>query len=91
MSLLDLAHTSQYGPTNPNDVGTGTLLGPNTSPIENAQFGNPKVRGAIFNKLEDASHASAFGSFNSAGQAGTGIFVDPFGNIPSEVNFNSLP
>jgi hypothetical protein len=40
--LVDLAHSSVYGPNNPGQLGTGTILGTNISPLANAQLGNPK-------------------------------------------------
>ena len=56
MALEDLQ--SEYGPTNKrNQKGTGTILGSNITPIENAQFGNPTIgakTGTTFNNLEDA-------------------------------------
>lgn len=91
MALVDLAHTSLYGPNNPGSLGTGTVLGPNNTPISNAQFGNPEANGSIFNKLEDAAHSSRYGSFNSPGSPGTGIIVDTLGNIPGEPPFNTYP
>jgi len=91
MSLIDLAHTSLYGPNNPGSLGTGTVLGPNTNPLENAQLGNPEAGGVVFNKLEDAAHSSRYGSFNGNGQRGTGIIVDTLGNIPAEPPFDTYP
>ena len=91
MALVDLAHTSLYGPNNPGALGTGTVLGPNNTPISNAQFGNPEANGSVFNKLEDAAHSSRYGSFNTAGTPGTGIIVDTLGNIPAEAPFNTYP
>lgn len=85
MALEDLAGTSAYGPNNPGKKGTGTILGANTSPVENAQFGNPTANSQTFNNLEEASHASLHGPSNTRGSKGTGIIPDPFGNIPSEL------
>ena len=76
---------SAYGPTNPGKKGTGTNLGPNNSPMANAQLGNPVADARTFNNLEEASHSSLYGPFNKAGKRGTGITPDLFGNIPSEL------
>ena len=84
--LIDLAHTSKYGPSNPGQLGTGTILGTNISPLANAQLGNPKNGKKFFNSLFDSSHASLFGPFNVPGQRGTGISTDVYGNIPREIN-----
>ena len=86
MSLIDLAHTSLYGPNNPGSLGTGTVLGPNTNPLENAQLGNPEAGGVVFNKLEDAAHSSRYGSFNWAFSNGLVL-----GNIPAEPPFDTYP
>ena len=85
MALSDL--TSVYGPTNPGKKGTGTLLGANTSPAENATLGNPVADATVFNSLEGAAHASLHGPFNTQGSKGTGAIPDPFGNIPAEMKF----
>ena len=84
--LIDLAHSSQYGPSNPGQLGTGTILGRNISPMANAQLGNPKNGKKFFNSLFDSSHASLYGPFNVPGKRGTGIIPDVFGNIPREIN-----
>jgi hypothetical protein len=84
MALIDLSHTSAYGPNNRGKKGTGTVLGPNNSPLPNAQFGNPTANAATYNSLFDASHASLYGPFNKVGSKGTGISPDLFGNIPAE-------
>jgi hypothetical protein len=84
--LVDLAHTSQFGPNNPGQLGTGTILGTNISPMANAQLGNPKNGKKFFNSLFDSAHASMYGPFNVRGQKGTGIAPDVFGNIPREIN-----
>ena len=83
MALSDLQ--SAYGPNNPGKRGTGTILGANVSPLENAQLGNPTSNAKTFNNLAEASHASLYGPFNTAGSRGTGTIPDPFGNIPSEL------
>jgi len=85
MALADLQ--SVYGPTNPGKKGTGTILGANISPTENAQFGNPTANAKTFNNLEEASHASLYGPFNTQGTRGTGTIPDTFGNIPPEIEF----
>jgi hypothetical protein len=91
MSLLDLAHTSQYGPNNPGSLGTGTILGINTNPLANAALGNPNAAGVQYNRLEDAAHSSTYGPFNTLGTPGVGFIPDVFGNNPAEVNFSQLP
>ena len=91
MALKDIASTSDYGPDNPGQIGTGTILGHNISPMQNAQFGNPNTGIAQFNKLEDAAHGSAYGPFNTAGNPGTGVIPDQLGNVPPEIDFNSIP
>ena len=91
MSLLDLAHTSQYGPNNPGAVGTGTVLGINTNPLANAALGNPNAAGVQHDRLEDAAHSSLHGPYNTVGTPGVGFIPDPFGNNPPEVNFSQLP
>ena len=85
---------SEYGPTNKrNQKGTGTILGANISPMENAQLGNPTIGGSkslkIFDSLKDASHNSKYGPFNDSTQKGTGLKVDLFGNDPNtpEIDF----
>jgi len=85
MALSDL--TSVYGPTNPGKKGTGTMLGANTSPAENATLGNPIADATVFNSLEGASHASLHGPTNAQGKKGTGTIPDTFGNIPPEIEF----
>jgi len=85
MGLIDLASTSAYGPNNPGKKGTGTVLGPNNSPLPNAQLGNPTADAKTFNSLYDASHSSLYGPFNKFGKKSTGITPDLFGNIPSEL------
>ena len=85
MALADLQ--SQYGPTNPGKKGTGTILGTNISPSENAQFGNPIANATTFDKLEDAAHSSLHGAFNTIGTKGTGTIPDQLGNIPPEIEF----
>ena len=85
MALIDLASTSAYGPNNPGKKGTGTVLGPNNSPLPNAQLGNPTADAKTFNSLYDASHSSLYGRFNKFGKKSTGITPDLFGNIPSEL------
>lgn len=87
MSLLDLAHTSQYGPINPGGVGTGFTTGPNASPLVNMQLGNPVVNGTAFNNLYAASHNSLYGPYNTIGAPGPGFIPDPFANNPSELPF----
>ena len=83
--LVDLAHSSVYGPNNPGQLCTGTILGTNISPLANAQLGNPKNGKKFFNSLFDSSHASLYGPFNSIGKRGTGFIPDQLGNIPSEI------
>jgi hypothetical protein len=86
MALEDLAGTSQYGPNNPGQRGTGTVLGPNTSPLTNAPLGNPVTQGGVqHSELKSASHSSIYGPTNTEGQRGTGFIPDLFGNIPSEL------
>lgn len=85
MALADLV--SAYGPNNPGKKGTGTILGANVSPLENAQLGNPTANTVTFNNLADASHASLYGPFNTLGSKGTGTIPDTFGNIPPEIEF----
>jgi hypothetical protein len=85
MALSDLI--SAYGPINPGKKGTGTILGANVSPAENAQLGNPIADASVFNSLEDASHASLHGPFNAQGKKGTGTIPDQLGNIPPEIEF----
>ena len=93
MALEDLA--SAYGPTNSRtQKGTGTVLGPNNTPIDNAQFGNP-VTGAnvtiTHDNLDEASHHSKYGPFNPRGIPGTGLKPDIFGNVPAEIDFKNYP
>ena len=93
MALEDLA--SAYGPSNSRTQrGTGTVLGPNNTPMDNAQFGNP-VTGAkvtiTHNTLLDASHHSKYGPFNSRNTKGTGLTPDLFGNLPKEIDFSNYP
>ena len=57
-SLLELAHTSQYGPINPGQMGTGYTTGPNAEPLVNMQLGNPVASSVSFDSLEQASHNS---------------------------------
>lgn len=85
MALSDLQ--SAYGPNNPGKKGTGTILGANVSPLENAQLGNPTSNAKTFNNLAEASHASLYGPFNTQGTKGTGTIPDQFGNIPPEIEF----
>ena len=86
MALEDLAST--YGPINQKGQrGTGVLQGVNTSPMENAQLGNPESGAGKFNSLEESSHASLYGPFNTAGNRGTGTIPDQFGNIPPELEY----
>jgi hypothetical protein len=94
MALVDLK--SEYGPTNSKEQkGTGTILGANTSPMENAQLGNPGIGSGknytVFNSLEAASHNSKYGAFNTSNNKGTGINVDLFGNDPNlpEIDFTN--
>ena len=93
MALEDLQ--SEYGPTNTrNQKGTGTMLGPNTTPMDNAQFGNPvigKKSVTTFNNLEDASHSSKYGAFNNSTTKGTGLKPDLLGNDPNlpEIDFTN--
>ena len=54
MALADIASTSAFGPNNPGKKGTGTVLGPNNSPLPNAQLGNPTANASTFNSLQDA-------------------------------------
>lgn len=93
MALEDLQ--SEYGPTNgKNKKGTGTILGPNTTPIDNAQFGNPTIGAksvTTFDNLEDAAHSSKFGAFNKPNIKGTGLKPDLLGNSPQfpEIDFTN--
>jgi hypothetical protein len=93
MALSDLQ--SAYGPSNGStNKGTGTILGHNTTPMADAQLGNP-VTGAkttiLHDNLTDASHHSKYGPFNSQGTSGTGLSPDVFGNIPKEIDFKNYP
>ncbi len=86
MALQDLS--SAFGPVNQiGQKGTGKLQGANTSPMENAQLGNPASGTGKFNSLEESSHASLYGSFNTLGVKGTGTIPDQLGNIPAEIKF----
>ena len=93
MALEDLQ--SEYGPTNKrNQKGTGTILGSNITPIENAQFGNPTIGAktvTTFNNLEDAAHSSKYGAFNKPNVKGTGLQPDLLGNNPQfpEIDFTN--
>lgn len=87
MALLDLAHTSQYGPTNPGNVGTGFTTGPNANPLANMPLGNPVKNGTAFNNLYDASHNSLYGPFNVPGTPGAGFIPTTTANNPSELPF----
>ena len=94
MALEDLK--SEYGPTNSRTQrGTGTMLGANTTPMDNAQFGNPTVAGrrnpTIFNNLEAAAHNSLYGPFNMPNNPGTGLRPDLLGNDPNtpEIDFTN--
>ncbi len=78
---------SAFGPTNPGQKGTGTIQGANISPLENAQLGNPNNEKGKFNSLNDASHHSLYGPFNTVGNKGTGTIPDQLGNIPPEIEF----
>jgi hypothetical protein len=84
-SLLELAHTSQLGPNNPGQLGTGFTTGPNAEPLVNMQLGNPIASSVVFNSLEQASHNSIYGPYNTPGQPGAGFIPDPFANIPPEL------
>jgi hypothetical protein len=86
MPLLDLAHTSQYGPNNPGAVGTGFTTGPNASPLTNMQLGNPIKSGVAYNSLEAAANKSLHGPNNPIGSPSAGFVPDVFGNIPSELS-----
>ncbi len=86
MALEEL--NSAYGPVNQiGQKGTGKLQGANTSPMANAQLGNPESGTGKFNSLEESAHASLYGSFNTAGTKGTGTIPDQLGNIPPEIEF----
>ena len=87
---------SEYGPTNKkNQKGTGIILGHNTTPMENAQLGNPTIGGkknlTTFNNLEAAAHNSKFGPFNMPNNKGTGLSPDLLGNDPNnpEIDFTN--
>ena len=86
MALEEL--NSTYGPINQKGQrGTGVLQGANTSPMENAQLGNPEGAKGQFNSLEESSHHSLYGPFNTQGNKGTGTIPDQLGNIPPEIEF----
>jgi hypothetical protein len=87
MPLLDLAHTSQYGPINPGSVGTGFTTGPNASPMTNMQLGNPIKSGVAYDSLEAAANKSLLGPNNPIGTQSAGFVPDPFANNPSELPF----
>ena len=87
MALLDLAHTSQYGPINPGSNGTGFTTGPNANPLANMQYGNPVKNGAAFNTLYDASHNSLYGPYNGFNAPGAGFIPTTTANKPSELPF----
>ena len=94
MALENLA--SAYGPTNSRvQKGTGTMVGANTSPMDNAQFGNPTIGAKknlqTFNNLADASHNSKYGAFNNSTTKGTGLKPDLLGNDPDipEIDFTN--
>lgn len=87
MALLDLAHTSQYGPNNPGATGTGFTTGPNANPLVNMQLGNPIKQGAAYDSLEAAANKSLHGPNNPIGTPGAGFIPDPFANKPSELPF----
>lgn len=94
MALINLK--SEYGPTNGSEKkGTGTILGHNISPMQNAQLGNPTIGGkknlTTFNDLLSASHNSKYGPFNSLNKKGTGLKVDLLGNDPKspEIDFTN--
>jgi len=86
MALEEL--NSAYGPINQKGQrGTGILQGVNTTPMANAQLGNPESGTGKFNSLEEASHNSIYGPFNTQGTKGTGTIPDQLGNIPPEIEF----
>ena len=86
MALEEL--NSTYGPINQKGQrGTGVLQVANTSPMANAQLGNPSSGQGKFNSLEESSHASIYGPFNTLGTKGTGTIPDQLGNIPPEIEF----
>jgi hypothetical protein len=87
MPLIDLAHTSQYGPNNPGSVGTGFTTGPNASPMTNMQLGNPIKSGVAYDSLEAAANKSLLGPNNPIGSPSAGFIPDPFANKPSELPF----
>ena len=84
-TLAELSHTSQLGPNNPGQVGTGFTTGPNAEPLVNMQLGNPVASSIVFDSLEHASHNSMYGPYNIAGKAGVGFIPDTYANIPSEL------
>jgi hypothetical protein len=49
------------------------------------QLGNPIASSVVFNSLEQASHNSMYGPYNTPGQPGAGFIPDPFANIPPEL------
>jgi len=55
--------------------------------MANAQLGNPESGTGKFNSLEESSHASLYGPFNTQGTKGTGTIPDTLGNIPPEIEF----
>tara|TARA_A100001201_G_scaffold59762_1_gene57221 strand:+ start:814 stop:1107 length:294 start_codon:yes stop_codon:yes gene_type:complete len=94
MALEDLQ--SEYGPTNKRtQKGTGTILGSNITPMDNAQFGNPTIGGrknlTTFDDLESAAHNSKYGPFNTPNTKGTGLKPDLLGNDPNlpEIDFTN--
>ena len=93
MALEDLQ--SEYGPTNKRtQKGTGTILGSNIAPMENAQLGNPTIGSktvTVFDSLEDAAHSSKYGAFNTPNTKGTGLRPDTLGNNPQfpEIDFTN--
>ena len=87
MALFDLAHTSQYGPVNPNGVGTGFTTGPNANPLANMPLGNPIKTGKAYNDLYSASHSSLLGPYNKFGKRGPGFIPTTTANSPSELPF----
>jgi hypothetical protein len=86
MALEEL--NSTYGPINQiGQKGTGILQGANTTPMANAQLGNPESGTGKFNSLEESAHHSLYGPFNTLGNKGTGTIPDQLGNIPPEIEF----
>jgi hypothetical protein len=91
MALADIANTSILGPVNgTGNRGTGKLVGPFNDTFANAQLGNPTNGAISFKSLEASAHASRLGSFNGRGTPGTGVIIDTLGNIPAEIDFNSV-